>query len=96
MENEDILNLNSDFVSLIMMLASACWQQLGRVPNPMSGQIEKELSHAQLTIDLLTMLRDKTKGNLSTEEDRLINTTISDLQANYSDEMGKGNSTTVN
>jgi hypothetical protein len=85
----DEQKMNPHFASLVMMLASACWQQLGKVPNPMSGKIEKELPHAQVTIELLTMLRDKTKGNLSSDEERLIANTLSDLQLNYADEINK-------
>jgi hypothetical protein len=82
-------NINAHFVSLVMMLASACWQQIGKIPNPMTGKIEKELEHAQLTIEILSMIKDKTKGNLSLEEDRLISNTLSDLQINYADEISK-------
>jgi hypothetical protein len=85
----DEKNVNPHFVSLVMMLASAAWQQLGKVPNPVSGKIEKEIPHAQITIDLITMLRDKTKGNLTGEEEKLISNVISDLQLNYADEVNK-------
>ena len=53
------------------------------------AEIEKELANAQVTIDLIVMLRDKTKGNLSAEEEKLINNSISDLQLNYADEVNK-------
>jgi hypothetical protein len=77
------------FISLVMMLTSAAWQQLGKVPNPVTGKIEKELTHAQVTIDLLVMLKEKTKGNLNADEDKMINSTISNLQLNYADEVNK-------
>jgi hypothetical protein len=89
-------SINPQFVSLVMMLASACWQQLGKVPNPVTGKIEKEIDNAQITIELLSMLRDKTKGNLSTDEERLLANTISDLQLNYADEATKKDETKVN
>jgi hypothetical protein len=72
-----------------MMLGSAAWQQLGKVPNPVTGKVEREVGNAQITIDLLVMLRDKTKGNLSPDEERLLANTISDLQLNFADEAGK-------
>jgi hypothetical protein len=77
------------FVSLIMMLTSAAWQQLGKVPNPVTGKIEKEIAHAQVTIDLLVMLKEKTKGNLTADEEKMLNSTISNLQLNYADEVNK-------
>ena len=92
-EQQDEKNINPQFISLIMMLASACWQQLGKVPNPVTGKIEKEINHAQITIDLLAMLRDKMKGNLSPEEERMLTGTISDLQLNYADEVTKSSGT---
>ena len=85
----DEKKLNPHFISLTMMLASAAWQQLGKVPNPVTGKLEKEIANAQVTIELLVMIRDKTKGNLSAEEEKLINNTISDLQLNYADEVNK-------
>jgi hypothetical protein len=85
----DEKSINPHFISLVMMLASAAWQQLGKVPSPVSGKQEKELQHAQVTIEMLVMIRDKTKGNLSPDEEKLVNNTISDLQLNYADEVSK-------
>ncbi len=82
-------NVNSQFLSLVIMLASACWQQMGKVPNPVSGKVEKELNHAQITLDLLLMIREKTKGNLTQEEEQLLANTVSDLQLNIADELEK-------
>jgi hypothetical protein len=55
----------------------------------MTGKTEKELANAQITIDLLAMLKEKTKGNLSPDEDRMLSNTLSDLQLNYADEAAK-------
>jgi len=86
---EKKLNLNPHFISLVMMLSSAAWQQLGKAPNPVTGKIEKEVSHAQVTIELLLMMKEKTKGNLNAEEEKLLGNVISDLQLNYADEVNK-------
>jgi hypothetical protein len=74
------------------MLASACWQQLGKVPNPLSGKIERQIDHAKLTIDMLIMLKEKTAGNLTEEEEKILLTTLSDLELNYADESKKESS----
>jgi hypothetical protein len=92
----DEKDLNPHFVSLVMMLASACWQQLGKIANPVTGKVEKEVAHAQITLDLLMMLREKTKGNLTPEEDRLIGNTIADLQLNFSDDTTDNSNPIVN
>lgn len=83
---------NSHFINIILMLASACWQQLGKVPNPLSGKIERQIDHAKLTIDMLIMLKEKTAGNLTEEEEKILLTTLSDLELNYADESKKESS----
>ena len=82
-------NMNPHFLTMVMMFAQAAWQHLGKTPNPMSGKTERELSHAQMTIDLLIMLQEKTKGNLTPEEEKMLGNIISDLQFNYADEAAK-------
>lgn len=79
------------FIALITSLASTCWMQLGKVPNPVSNKTEKDLENAKFTIDLLRTLRDKTQGNLTDEEERLLISVITDLELNYADEVKKGN-----
>lgn len=87
-EEKNEINL---FIALITSLASTCWMQLGKVPNPISNKTEKDLENAKFTIDLLRTLRDKTKGNLSDEEEKLLLSVITDLELNYADEVKKGN-----
>ena len=84
----DPRELNVHFFSLISMFASACWQQLGKTPDQTEGAIKKDLKSAQSTIDMLLMLRDKTKGNLTGTEEKLLNDTITTLQKNYAEEAG--------
>ncbi|MDR2251467.1 MAG: DUF1844 domain-containing protein, partial [Endomicrobium sp.] len=65
------------------MFSSSAWCQLGKKQNPVSGKIENDLKGAQVTIDMLIMLRDKTKGNLTKKEEEMLSSTISNLQINY-------------
>ena len=74
--------LDQHFFSLVSMFASACWQQLGKMPDQTSGQTVKDMEGAQMTIGMLLMLQDKTKGNLTDTEAKLLEDTISTLQAN--------------
>ncbi|MDD5021945.1 MAG: DUF1844 domain-containing protein [Endomicrobiaceae bacterium] len=85
----DTKDLNPYLFSLIQMFASACWQQMGKIPNQIDGKITKDLKSAQQTIDLLIMLKDKTKGNLSSTEEKMLTDTLSNLQMNYADEVSK-------
>ncbi|MGQ9616640.1 MAG: DUF1844 domain-containing protein [Spirochaetota bacterium] len=75
----------ANFTSLVLTLSSSAWVALGKIADPVSGEIKKDLRGAKLTIDLLIMLRDKTRGNLSGDEEKLLNAIISDLQGNYAE-----------
>jgi hypothetical protein len=83
---EEKINL---FLALVTSLASTCWMQLGKVPNPISNKIEKDLENAKFTIELLRTLKEKTKGNLTEEEERLLLTEITDHELNYADDVKK-------
>ena len=85
----DPKELNQHLFSLISMFASACWQQLGKMPSQVDGKINKDLKSAQVTIEMLLMLKEKTKGNLTKTEEKLLEDTISNLQMNYADEASK-------
>ena len=60
--------------------------QLGKLANPMSGKIEKELEGAQMTIDMLDMLKAKTANNISEDEKRFLEQVIADLKLNFVEE----------
>lgn len=77
------------FVQLVSMFQMAALQQLGKLKNPLTDAVERNLTAAQGTIDLLEMLQAKTRGNLSAEEDRFLQTVLRDLRLNYVDEASK-------
>jgi len=77
------------FNGLVSSLYLACWQQLGKVANPITNKVECNLDQAKSSIDILVMLREKTKGNLTTDEDKMINQVIAVLQMNYVEELNK-------
>ncbi len=74
------------FMQLIIGLQSSAWMLLGKVANPVTGKVEKNLEAAKATIDMLIMLQAKTKGNLTKVEEDYIANTISQLQLNYVEE----------
>lgn len=86
MENKDV---NPMFVSLVSFLSTMCWQSLGKIPNPVTQKMECNPDVAKLAIDMLIVLREKTKNNLTQDEERLLSNTIADLQLNYVDEISK-------
>jgi hypothetical protein len=77
------------FVSLLSMFAASAYQNMGKLSNPLTGKVERNLDAAQGFIDVLSMLRGKTKGNLSAEEEKMINSMIGDLQMNFVQEKAK-------
>lgn len=85
----DPSEINPHFFSLISMFASACWQELGKIPNQIDGEINRDLASAQVTIDILLMLKEKTIGNLSPTEQKLLDDTIAALKENYAEEAAK-------
>jgi len=87
--SEEKLDVNPYFFNLVTMFASAAWQQLGKIQSHVDGKIHKDLQSAQITIEMLLMIRDKMKGNLSKKEEEMLASTVSNLQLNYADEAAK-------
>lgn len=77
------------FVNLVMMFHTAAMQHMGKLKNPLTDKIERDLLQAQMSIDMLDMLKAKTKGNLTDEETRFLDRVISELKLNYVDEAEK-------
>lgn len=71
------------FTTFILSLASSGLVQLGEVPDPDSGQTQENLMTAKHTIDILTMLRDKTQGCLDNEEKQLMDALLYELRMKY-------------
>ena len=77
------------FIQLISSLHAGALQEMGKMKNPATDKIEKNLEQAEFTIDMLDMLKEKTKGNLTAEEEKFFGTVISELKLNYVDEKAK-------
>jgi hypothetical protein len=71
-----------DFATFVLGLIGTAYVHLGDAPNP-DGQPEKNLSLARQDIDLLGLLEEKTKGNLSGDEERLMEQALCDLRMRY-------------
>ena len=74
---------------LVFSLQAATMQQLGKIQNPMTGEIEKDLDQARGSIDILEMLKAKCRTDTPEELLRMIDSAVMDLQLNYMDEMKK-------
>ncbi len=75
------------FQHLVAMFQTLALQQLGKLINPITGNLERDLQQARITIDMLQMIKEKTAGNLSSDEQRLIDTIVLELQMNFIDEL---------
>jgi hypothetical protein len=73
----------TDFTFFITSLAMQASIALGIVAHPVTGKMEQNVSHAKLIIDTLVMLKEKTMGNLTTDEDSLLDKFIYELKLQY-------------
>ncbi|HEY3236062.1 MAG TPA: DUF1844 domain-containing protein [Polyangiaceae bacterium] len=72
-----------DFATFILSLSHSALVHLGDAPNPADGKREISLPMARQTIDLLTLLQEKTLGRLSGEEERIMDQALYDLRMRY-------------
>jgi hypothetical protein len=72
-----------DFTTFVISLCSAALMDLGELENPVTRKKEKKLDMAKHTIDLLAVIKDKTKGNLTAAETRLVDEMLADLRLKY-------------
>jgi hypothetical protein len=75
-----------DFQTFLLSLASSAMVHLGRVPDPQGGDNQINLPMARQTIDILSMLRDKTQGNLDASEAMLLERVLHDLRVAWIEE----------
>jgi len=93
---DKIENIDVHFFQLVFSLQAAAMQQLGKIVSPMTGKVERDLTMARTTIDILGMMEKKMKGNLTGEEARYISHSLHELRLNYVDEIKKEESTKEN
>jgi len=71
------------FSTFIASLSSSAMVQLGEIADPSTGQKQKNIPMAKHTIDIISLLQVKTKGNLTNDEDKLIQNVLTDLRMRY-------------
>jgi hypothetical protein len=77
------------FMGLVVSFQVSALQFMGKLVNPMTGQSERDLPSAAASIDMLDMLYAKTKGNLTPEEAKMLEETLSHLKLNYVAEVNR-------
>lgn len=78
-----------NFVTFVLSLAGAVQIGLGLVPNPQTGKTEKDLAAAKGTIDILEMLKEKTKGNLTKDEEDIFEHVLYECRMGYVQQTGQ-------
>lgn len=73
----------STFETFALSLASSAMLHLGAMPDPETNEPRQNLPLAKQTIDILSMLEEKTRGNLTPHEDKLLGTLLYDLRLRY-------------
>jgi hypothetical protein len=72
-----------DFATFVLSLAHSARMHLGEEPHPETNEVRSDLPLAKQNIDILGLLEDKTKGNLSGDEERLLAQVLFDLRMRY-------------
>ena len=72
-----------NFATFVFSLSSSAFLHFGEIPEPSSGTKKKNLPLAKQTIDILAMLEEKTKGNLTPDEEQLLKNILYDLRMRY-------------
>lgn len=72
-----------DFSSFVFSLSTSALFHLGEIPDPVTHKSEKDLPLAKQTIDILGILREKTRGNLTPDEEKLMENILTDLRWRY-------------
>jgi len=88
-EVNDIPLPEVDFANFIFSLIHSAMLAMGSLPDPTTGKTEKHFPMAKHVIDTIGMLQQKTQGNLTEEEQRLIDDSLYDLRLRYVEEKEK-------
>ncbi|HWU42213.1 MAG TPA: DUF1844 domain-containing protein [Bdellovibrio sp.] len=83
MQEKEQHKMEASLSVLIMSIASSAIMAMGLSPDPQSGKTQKDKQMARFNIDLLVVLQQKTKGNLTKDEAQFLENLISDLQMKF-------------
>ena len=81
--------LKGDFSTFVFSLFSSALIQLGDMADPITGNMDPNITAAKQTIDIVDILKEKTKGNLSDEESKLLENASAELKWKYLDAVKK-------
>ena len=77
------------FLTIVQMFQMEGMVALGKMLNPATNELTKNLEHARYVVDILEVLAEKTKGNLDDGDQTFLDNTLSTLRLNYIEETAK-------
>jgi hypothetical protein len=82
--------LSQPFNSLLFSLVNTTLLSMGMIANPMTGKNDQDLDQAQVTIDMIAALQEKTRGNLTAEEQHFLDSQLTELRMLFVEAVKKG------
>lgn len=89
MSQNELSNHDQVLLGLVYSFQMAAMQQLGKIQDPASGEVHRDLQQARTTIDVLEMLKAKCRTDTPDEVLQVLDQTVMGLQLNYMDELKK-------
>ena len=77
------------FIQLLYVFHTSAMQSMGKLKNPLTDKIERDLPQAKQSIDMISMIKEKTNGNLSPDLSRILDGFPTELRMNFVDETNK-------
>jgi hypothetical protein len=91
-EHEGVPPADADevrFLQLVAMFQVAAMQQMGKLMNPVTNEVERDLDQARASIDMLEMIKRRTDGNRTEQENELLDRALFELHMNYVEEVDR-------
>ena len=95
MKKENLSKKEQLFMYLIRTFQSSAWIALGKMENPMTDKTSVNIEQASFYINLLEMVQEKTKNNLTDYEEQMLINTVSELKLNLIDENKKSSGESI-
>jgi hypothetical protein len=80
---EQAQGIEVNFLNYVTSLGFQAMIFMGEIPNPITNEVDKNLGQAKFLIDTLSMLKEKTAGNLNDQEHMLLENSVYELQTKY-------------
>ncbi|MEE9465150.1 MAG: DUF1844 domain-containing protein [Candidatus Neomarinimicrobiota bacterium] len=77
-------------LQLVTSLATGVWVAMGKLANPVTGKVERNMAQATYSLDTIEMLAKRMAGNLADWEEEYFSQILTDLKMNYLEEQKKG------